>query len=106
MTLTDKQLRKIFAAQEQGISKREIFEADVAGTRVRNLTKRDQERLVSDILAKKPIPEKFQAVRPKSSMTPRKAMALMILQQDKKAKEAFLKQDSLRLQSFRAEQLR
>ncbi len=104
MTLTDKQLRKIFAAQEAGLTKRELFEADVSGKRVNSLTKKDQDRLVEDLIAKRPVPKKFLINQ--KSMTASKAMAVIDLQQDKEAKEAFLQQDSLRLQSFRAKELR
>ena len=104
MTLTDKQLRKIFAAQEAGVSKREVFEIDVFQRRIDSLSKKDQDRLISDMQAKRPIPQEF--VVSKKQMTANKALAIIDLKRDRKAKEAFLKQDTLRLQSFRAEQLR
>jgi len=103
LTLTDKQLRKIFAAQQSGLSKRELFESEVAGHKIGNLSKEERDRLVGDMMAKRPIPTIYI---PKTKITEAKADAIISLTRDKKAKEAFLKQDSIRLQSFRAKELR
>lgn len=111
--LTDKQLRKIHVAKEQGISKREVFEMDVRRKAFESLPRDRQEELTELIRAKKPLqeftadPRTAKLTKPMPSLKSfDKTMALLNLQEDPKAKEAFLNEDTLRLQEFRARSLR
>lgn len=112
--LTDKQLRKIHAAKEQGITKREVFELDVRRKAFASLPEDQQVEVANLIIARKPLPKEFatnpritQLTKTLPSLKNRdKVRAIFELREDPKAKEAFLKEETLRLQEFRARNLR
>jgi len=101
--LTKEQLAAIILAKKSGLSKRELFEADVQGRIFSSLSKEEQDKAIDRTLRGLPTHPKMQQMK---ISTIDKALAIRSLQKNEEAKRAFIKEDSLRLEKSRARELR
>lgn len=106
--LTDQQLRAIFAAKRAGVTKRELFERDLAVSRFNNLPKFEQKAILDSVKrdpggrvsigvgAERTLVRigMFKTGRPKKGDF-EKAVAIQALERTK-AKEAFIRESSIR----------
>ena len=102
--LTRDQLAAIHAAQRAGVSKRQMFEFEVQKKQFNSLPKEEQEKLIENATQGKSV--SHPKMTPLNINSVDKAVAIIRLQRNEEARKAFIKEDSLRFQRFRAKELR